>query len=112
MSPETRQAFRDAIRRHVCSVCLDQADDGSCARRGRVCGIDRHLPALIDAIAAVNSNRMDEYVAAVESQICSACEQDAGGRCNVRDRGDCALYMYLSLVVDAIEEVKEARPGR
>lgn len=27
---ETYQVYWDAIRRRVCSVCLDQADDGSC----------------------------------------------------------------------------------
>jgi len=50
---------------------------------------------------------MDEYVYAIEDQVCRRChEQDAQGRCRLRDRGEFALYTYLPLVVDAIEEVK------
>ena len=50
---------------------------------------------------------MDDYVAAVEAQVCSRCgESDEHGRCGLRERGDCALSTYLSLVVDAIEEVR------
>jgi hypothetical protein len=71
------------------------------------------LPAVIDAILQVKSERMDDYVAAIEAAVCARCtEQDAGGRCRLRDRAACGLYTYLPLVVDAIEEIKGGRDGR
>jgi hypothetical protein len=56
---------------------------------------------------------MDDYVAAIEAAVCGHCaEQDAGGRCDRRDRAECGLYTYLPLVVDAIEEIKSGRDAR
>ena len=50
-----------------------------------------------------------EYVAAVQSDICTTCtEQDAEGHCRLRQKGDCALTVYMPLVVEAIEEVNAA----
>lgn len=100
------QAFREALREHVCGVCLDQRDDGACGLTRRVCAIDRHLPRLVEVLSQVQSDRMDEYEAAVREQICSACpEQAADGTCALRKEADCALYAYLPLVLEAIESV-------
>ena len=108
------QAYWEAIQRRVCTVCLDQAADGSCGLTHQVCALERHLPALVDALVATRSDRMDEYVAAIEAQVCSQCpEQDTCGTCGVRNDGRCSLYSYLSLVVEAVEEVHgplEPRP--
>lgn len=105
-----RQAYREAIRRRVCSVCLDSRDDGTCGLGGRVCAIEVHLSRLIDAIVAIESDRMDDYYEAIQAQVCTRCEhEDPAGRCSLRESGDCALYTYLSLVVDAIEEVRQTR---
>lgn len=102
------EAFRDAIRRRVCSVCLDQRDDGSCGLSGRTCAIESHLPGLVAALAGIESSRMDEYVAAIEAQVCGNCAvPDAARICQLRQRGDCALYTYLPLVVEAVKEVQE-----
>lgn len=107
---DTHQAYRDAIRNRVCSVCLDQANDGTCGLGGsRLCAIQEHLPRLVATLSAIHSPRMDEYVAAVEAEICGRCsQQDAAGKCELRNRGECALYTYLSLVVEAVEEVQAA----
>ena len=109
-TPDLYQEYWDAIVQRVCSVCLDQATDGSCGLPRRTCALQSHLPAVVSAICAVQSDRMDEYVAAVEKLVCARCgESEAGGGCRVRDRGECALSTYLSLVVDAIEEVRGTR---
>ena len=103
------QAYWDAIRRKVCSVCLDQANDGSCGLTRRTCAIEAHLPRLAEVLSAIDSPRMDDYVAAVEAEICSRCpERDAQGRCDLRNEGECALSAYLSLVVEAVEETHAA----
>ena len=110
---ERYQAYWDAIRRRVCGVCLDQADDGSCGLTRRVCALEKHLPALVGALVEVRSDRMDDYVSAIESQVCSHCpDQDAQGQCRLRDAARCALHSYLSLVVEAVEEVHGSlKPG-
>ena len=99
--------YREALHRRVCAVCLDSRDDGSCGlTRGRSCAVERHLPRLVDALLKVRSGRMDEYAGALESEVCSRCdEQDARGACRLRDRGECALAIYLPLIVDAFEEI-------
>ena len=107
---ETHRAYWDAILRRVCSVCLDQANDGTCGLgRRRVCAIEAHLPRLVEVLSSIDSPRMDEYVAAVEAEICGRCaQQDSGRKCELRDEGKCALYTYLPLVVEAVEEVRGA----
>ena len=45
------QQYIDAIRRNVCSVCADQAGDGSCETRQQVqCALDAYLLLVVDAI--------------------------------------------------------------
>jgi len=107
--------YWDAIQRRACAVCLDAADDGTFGLpRGRTCALPAQLPTIVTAILGVKSERMDDYVAAIEAAVCARCaQQDAHGRCGLRDEGECGLYTYLPLVVDAIEEVKaSAREGR
>jgi len=100
----------DAIRRGVCGVCLDQRNDGACARAGRACAIERYWSAISRAVNAIDSDRMDPYYESIEAQVCRGCsDQDAAGRCSLRKTGDCALYSYLSLVVTAVEEAKKTR---
>jgi hypothetical protein len=103
---EKRRLYMEAIRRHVCSVCLDSRDDGNCSLTGRVCAIEAHLPGVVEAILATSSRRMDDYYDAIRAQVCSGCQhQGEGGRCALRDAGDCALETYLPLLLDAIEDL-------
>jgi hypothetical protein len=109
-TPELYQAYWDAIARRVCSVCLDQATDGSCGLSHRTCALQWHLPLIVEALSSIQSDRMDEYAQAVEARVCTRCsESDGAGGCKRRDKGECALDTYLSLVVDAIEEVRAGR---
>ena len=106
-------AYRDAIMRRVCSVCLDQRSDGGCGLAHRTCAIEQHVPRIVNAVLAVTSDRMDEYEAAIRSQVCSQCGlEDSCGHCRLRDRGECALSTYLYLVVEAVEEVRAAHGAR
>lgn len=43
------EAYLEAIRENVCSVCVDQKLDGTCPQRN-VCALNAHLPAVIEAI--------------------------------------------------------------
>ncbi len=105
---ERYRAYREAIRRRVCAVCLDQRDDGACQlEHSRVCAIDGHLAGLVEAIVAIDSSRMDDYEQAIRAQVCGPCHnQDSDGHCRYREGAECALWTYLPLVVDAVEEVR------
>ncbi|MEK7408344.1 MAG: hypothetical protein AAB225_25005 [Acidobacteriota bacterium] len=49
-----------AIRENVCSVCMEQALDGSCRLRGQVqCALDTHLGAVVDAIEEATGKSFD-----------------------------------------------------
>jgi hypothetical protein len=114
---DRQRRYAEAIRRRVCSVCLDARDDGRCGLTGRTCAIEDHLPGVADAIAATRSRRLEDYLAAIRARVCSRCRhQDAAGACELRGDGDCALEPYLYLVVEAIEDVEgpllPGTPGR
>jgi hypothetical protein len=101
------EEYLDAIRRRVCAVCLDGRDDQSCGLSARTCAIEDHLPQLVRALSSVpTSKRLEDYADAIRAQVCSVCRhQDEKGSCDLRNHGDCALDAYLSLVLDAVEEV-------
>ena len=101
--------YMDALRAQVCSVCLDQKDDGRCGVNRRTCAREGHLPKVVEAVLAVQSDRMQDYEDAVRALVCSDCgEEDAAGHCDVRGKGECALDTYLYLVVAAIEQVRSS----
>lgn len=47
---EDIESYLRAIHENVCAVCVDQALDGSCPRRGQGCALDAHLPQIVSAI--------------------------------------------------------------
>jgi hypothetical protein len=104
---DRERSYLQAVRRKVCSVCLEARDDGSCGLTGRTCAIEEHLPAIAAAIAATRSRHLEDYVDAIRAEVCDRCRhQDASGVCELRSAADCALESYLYLVVEAIEEVE------
>ena len=43
--------YVDSIRKHVCSECPGQGEDGVCLERSEVrCVLDRYLPLIVDVI--------------------------------------------------------------
>ena len=102
------QAYLKAVRDCVCPVCLDRRDDGSCGLRSRTCAIEAHLPGIVATIQEVRSQKMDDYVDAIQDRICRNCPcQDQSGACRYRQRGECAAWTYLPLLVEALDEVAE-----
>ena len=96
----------EAVERTTCAACLDRGDDGRCRvpARGDDCPLRSFFTVAIDVVQRVHSEGMGPYVAAIESEICATCgELGPGGVCARRDRGECALYAYLPLTVEAIE---------
>ncbi len=52
--------YIDAIRHRVCSICVEQAADGSCATREQVrCALDAYLLLVVDAIEEATGKSFD-----------------------------------------------------
>ncbi|MEO8593026.1 MAG: hypothetical protein ABI759_06880 [Candidatus Solibacter sp.] len=52
--------YIDAIRGKVCTVCTDQAPDGTCQERQQVtCSLDAYLPLIVDAIEEATGRSFD-----------------------------------------------------
>jgi hypothetical protein len=59
MSDDIRQ-YIEAIRCNVCSVCEEQARNGSCEVRQQVqCALDAYLPLVVDAIEEATGRIFD-----------------------------------------------------
>jgi hypothetical protein len=53
--------YLEAIRRNVCSVCTDQASDGSCETRRQVqCALDAYLLLVVDVIEEATGKTFDK----------------------------------------------------
>lgn len=106
-------AYREAVRRRVCAVCLDGTDDAGCGlERAVLCPLEESLPRLVEAIRDVRLHRDDAFAAAVEMRVCGHCEhRDGFGLCRLRRDGRCAVALYLPLVVEAVDEVDATASG-
>jgi hypothetical protein len=52
--------YIDAIRHRVCSICVEQAADGSCDTREQVrCSLDAYLLLVVDAIEEATGRSFD-----------------------------------------------------
>jgi len=100
------EQMETTIRATVCRVCTDRNNDGSCGLEDPgSCALFRLFPQVQRAIQTTHSDDIRGYVKATREQVCSICRmQDTEGRCETREKVECALDAYLLLVVDAIEE--------
>ncbi len=107
----SQQVYRDALRRRVCAVCLDGADDGRCALGGNLsCPMIELLPELVAAIEEARA-RQSGYPRVVEARVCSRCShRDHLGLCALRRQARCALWLYLPLVAEAVAEAESTLP--
>lgn len=103
MITETEQAeYLEEIRQHVCSRCVERPPGGPpCEALGKVCGVELHLPQLIESVHQVHSPLMRPYLEQNRNTICSACEFLHMSVC------PCPMDSLAMLVVEAIETVDQ-----
>ncbi len=108
------EEYCKAIKERVGAACLDRKDDGTCdPPEGRTCALDLHIPLIVGAVRALESDRIDDYARSVVERVCSQCaNQDETGRCHSRDHWECCLDNFLYLVVDAVDEVDRRHEGK
>ena len=104
MSADARLGeYLDEIRQEVCSRCVERPPGGPpCAPLGKVCGVETHLPELVDAIRRVHSLRMAPYLDSTRSGVCASCAALGKDCC------PCPMETLAVLIVEAVEAV-EAR---
>jgi hypothetical protein len=94
--------YLDEIRKQVCSQCVERPPGGPpCAPLGKVCGVETHLAAVVDAIHQVKSGWIGPYLDHNRRTICQGCPQRNTGDC------PCALDYLAVLLVGAVETVDE-----
>jgi hypothetical protein len=101
------QEYLDEIRQQVCTRCVERPAGGPpCAPLGKVCGVEMHLPQLVEAIRSVHSPMLEPYIENDRRVICS--------RCSYLERSICPCPMdYLGgLIVKAVEEVDRRQRER
>jgi hypothetical protein len=96
--------YLDEIRKQVCSHCIERPPGGPpCAPLGKQCGIEMHLPALIDAIHGVESASIAPYLNNNRRLICETCPRHHHEGC------PCPMDYLAVLLVQAVETVDARR---
>jgi hypothetical protein len=92
------------IRQQVCSHCVERPPGGPpCAPLGKACGVEMHLPQLVDSIRAVDSHLIAPYLEHNRQQVCEQCAFLHSGIC------PCPMDYLAVLLVQAVETVDQRR---
>jgi hypothetical protein len=98
------QEYLDEIRQEVCSRCVERPAGGPpCGPLGKPCGVELHLPALVEAVREVHSGLIEPYLHCNRQNICGTCAYLHSDHC------PCPMDSLAVLVVEAIEAVDRRR---
>ncbi|MCI0458265.1 MAG: hypothetical protein L0Z62_14975 [Gemmataceae bacterium] len=101
------QEYLDAIREQVCARCVERPPGGPpCAPLGKNCGVEMHLPLLIESVRQVHSGLLQPYLEHNRHEICSHCAFLNSSIC------PCPMDYLAALVVEAVEDVDQRREQR
>jgi hypothetical protein len=95
------------LREQVCSRCIEHhPGNPPCTSHGKACGIEEHVPALVEICRSTDSRQMDPYIEQLHDEICSECKFRDAPIC------PCPLDYLLQLAVEAVERVEQRRAAR
>jgi hypothetical protein len=95
------------IREKVCRYCPERPAGGPpCLPLGKKCGVELHLPELIDVIHQVHSGLIAPYIENNQNKICAHCALRHHSEC------PCPMERLAVLVVEAVEAVDDERQRR
>lgn len=101
------EEYLEEIRKEVCSRCVTKPNAGPpCAPLGKDCGVELHLPELIESIRQVHSPLIDPYRERNRNEICAHCSFLHSSIC------PCPMDYLSVLLVQAVETVDERRRQR
>jgi hypothetical protein len=105
-APELTE-YLDEIRKEVCSKCIERPPGGPpCAPLGKVCGIELHLPKIIDAIHDVHNAGIAPYLEHNREKVCEGCAFHHSSIC------PCPMDYLAVPLVEAVEAVDRRREWR
>ena len=105
--PEDFQEYLAELRANVCSRCVErQPGCPPCAPHGKPCGIELHLPELVEICRTTDSVLVDPYIRELHDKICVDCEFRGKPSC------PCPLDYLLQLAVETVERVQRRRTKR
>lgn len=100
LAPENLAEYLSEIREQVCSRCIERPPGGPpCAPLGKNCGVELHLPQLIDSIRDVHSDLLAPYLDHNRAEICEKCAFLHSSIC------PCPMDYLSGLIVEAVETV-------
>jgi len=101
---EELDEYMAEIREQVCSHCIERPPGGPpCAPHGKICGIELHLPEIVDVCHAASSRLIDPYIEHLHGDVCARCAYLNSKHCL------CALDYLLPLAIQAIEDVDDRK---
>lgn len=101
---EKYEDYRVELRASVCSHCIQRLPGNPpCSEHGMPCGIEQHLPEIVEICRSTDSSLMDPYIQALHDKICATCSNREQPSC------PCPLDYLLQLVVEAVERVNRRR---
>jgi hypothetical protein len=96
--------YLDEIRKEVCSICVERPPGGPpCKPLGKECGVELHLPELIETIHEVHSPLIEPYLDHNRSEICTHCTYLHSSIC------PCPMDYLAIPLVEAVEAVDARR---
>lgn len=100
------EEYLEEIRKQVCSRCIERPPGGPpCAPLGKDCGVELHLPQLLDAIHEVRDPLIGPYLDNNRRQICEHCQFLHSNIC------PCPMDYLAVLLVQAVETVDARQHG-
>ena len=103
-APNEYDEYLAELRAQVCSRCIErQPGAPPCAPLGKACGIEQHLPELVEICRSAQSVLMDPYIDRLHDTICCNCQFKDRPTC------PCPLDYLLKLAVEAVETVERRR---
>lgn len=107
---DTLEEYEDylaELRKDVCSRCIErQPNCPPCAPHGKGCGIERHIPELVELCRTTDSVLIDPYIQELHDKICADCEFRDQPTC------PCPLDYLLQLAVESVERVQQRRSAQ
>jgi hypothetical protein len=92
------------LRQHVCSRCIERGPNcPPCGPHDNPCGIEAHLPELVELCRTTDSVQMATYLDKLHEVICPTCDYKDTSAC------PCPLEYLLQLAVEAVEAVERRR---
>ncbi len=99
------QQIEAKLRDRVCSGCIDRGDGPCELRERRACVLTEKLAQVTGVVLGTQSARIRPYAESIREAICPRCEHTRpDGSCALRESDKCMLDLYLSDVVETIEE--------